>query len=83
MRTTFTTAVKAPDGDYERFRREVEATIADGDPDAAFLWDRVGHWAQADEDWIEAEACYRRAHELSPNEYGYCLGTALKFPQEV
>ena len=65
--------------DYERFRREVKATIADGHPDAAFLWDRVGHWAQADEDCIEAETCYRRAYELSPNEYGYCLGTALNF----
>ena len=65
--------------DYERFRRTVETMVGDGDPDAAFLWDRVGHWAQAAEDWIEAETCYRRAFALSPNEYGYCLGTALNF----
>ena len=67
--------------DYERFRRTVETMVGDGDPDAAFLWDRVGHWAQAAEDWIEAETCYRRAFALSPNEYGYCLGTALNFLQ--
>ena len=65
--------------DYERFRRTVEIMAADGDPDAAFLWDRVGHWAQAAGDWPEAEKCYRRAFELSPNKYGYCLGTALNF----
>ena len=67
--------------DYERFRRTVETTIADGDPDAAFLWDRVGHWAQAAGDWIEAETCYHRAFDLSPKRYGYCLGTALNFLQ--
>lgn len=67
--------------DYKRFRRKVETTIPDGDPDAAFLWDRVGHWAQASGDWTEAEACFRRAFELSPNKYGYCLGTALNFLQ--
>ena len=66
---------------YERFRRTVETVVGDGDPDAAFLWDRVGHWAQAAGDWIEAETCYRRAFALSPNEYGYCLGTALNFLQ--
>ncbi len=64
---------------YERFRQTVEIMAADGDPDAAFLWDRVGHWAQAAGDWAEAEKCYRRAFELSPNRYGYCLGTALNF----
>ena len=65
--------------DYEGFRRTVETLAADGEPDAAFLWDRVGHWAQTEEDWSEAETCYRRAFELSPSEYGYCLGTALNF----
>ena len=28
---------------------------------------------------MEAEKCYRKAFELSPTEYGYCLGTALNF----
>ena len=65
--------------DYDRFKHEVETTIRGGDVDAAFLWDRVGHWAQSARDWLEAETCYRRAFELSPNRYGYCLGTALNF----
>lgn len=65
--------------DYERFRRTVEIMATEGDPDAAFLWDRVGHWAQAAGDWPEAEKCFRKAFELSPNKYGYCLGTALNF----
>ena len=67
--------------DYDRFRRAVETTITEGDADAAFLWDRVGHWAQSAGDWTEAETCYRKAFELSPNSYGYCLGTALNFLQ--
>ncbi|MCY4398207.1 MAG: tetratricopeptide repeat protein [Gemmatimonadetes bacterium] len=65
--------------DYERFRKAAETLAADGDPDAALLWDRAGHWAQMAEDWQEAETCFRRAFQLSPNEYGYCLGTALNF----
>ena len=68
--------------DYERFKRTVEITVADGDADAAFFWDRVGHWAQAAGDWSEAEKCYRKAFERSPNKYGYCLGTALNFLQQ-
>ena len=66
--------------DYEWFRKAAETLAADGDPDAALLWDRAGHWAQMAGDW-EAETCYRRAFQLSPNEYGYCLGTALNFLQ--
>ena len=65
--------------DYERFKRAVERLVADGESNPAFLWDRVGHWAQAEANWAEAEASYRRAFDLSPNEYGYCLGTALNF----
>ena len=45
--------------------------------DAAFAWDRLGHWAQDEEDWEEAKRCYRNAYELAGGEYGYCLGTAL------
>lgn len=65
--------------DYERFKRTVDNLVTGGVPNPAFLWDRVGHWAQGENDWSEAEACYRRACALSPNEYGYCLGTALNF----
>ena len=64
---------------YEKFKRSVEELVARGAADPAFLWDRCGHWAQGNGDWGEAEECYRRAFELSEDEYGYCLGTALNF----
>ena len=67
------------DYNYEMFRDAVVHLIANGASDAAFLWDRAGHWAQDEENWSEAERCYRKAFELSPTEYGYCLGTALNF----
>lgn len=44
---------------------------------AAYLWDRLGHWAQEDEDWGEAERCFSAAYNLAGGHYGYCLGTAL------
>jgi tetratricopeptide (TPR) repeat protein len=64
---------------FNEFKRAVTQLITDGDPDPAFLWDRVGHWAQYDKDWEEAEDAYRKAYELEPTRYGYCLGTALNF----
>ena len=45
--------------------------------DAAFAWDRLGHWAQDEQNWEEAERCFRMAYELAGGHYGYCLGTAL------
>ena len=65
--------------DYDGFKHGVADVVANGAPNPAFLWDRAGHWAQDEEDWSEAEECYRKAYDLSPNEYGYCLGTALNF----
>ena len=47
--------------------------------DAAFAWDRLGHWAQDEGNWEEAERCFRMAYELAGDHYGYCLGTALNF----
>lgn len=47
--------------------------------DAAFLWDRLGHWAQDNSNWNEAEYCFRKAYDLEKGEFGYCLGTALLF----
>ena len=47
--------------------------------DAALPWDRLGHWAQDEGNWEEAELCYRKAYELAGGHYGYCLGTALNF----
>lgn len=64
---------------YKDFKIAVVQQIESGDPDPAYLWDRLGHWAQYDEDWIEAESAYRSAYELEPSRHGYCLGTALNF----
>jgi tetratricopeptide (TPR) repeat protein len=64
---------------FDEFKLEVTQLIERGDADPAFLWDRIGHWAQYDNDWAQAEVAYRRAHELEPRAYGYCLGTALNF----
>lgn len=65
---------------YLEFREEFREHIAKADDaDAALPWDRLGHWAQEEEDWDEAERCYRRAYDLDGGEYGYCLGTALLF----
>jgi tetratricopeptide (TPR) repeat protein len=64
---------------YDEFVAEVTAYLEDDSTDAAFLWDRAGHWAQADENWEQAAQQYRKAHALEPGSYGYCLGTALNF----
>lgn len=64
---------------FDGFKHAVVQLIENGDPDPAYLWDRVGHWAQYDKDWEEAERAYRKAYELKPARYGYCLGTALNF----
>jgi tetratricopeptide (TPR) repeat protein len=65
---------------YAEFREEFDRHIShvDGD-DAALPWDRLGHWAQGEGDWVEAERCFRKAYELEGGHYGYCLGTALNF----
>ena len=65
--------------DYARFVADVSAYLAIDSTEAAYLWDRVGHWAQSDGDWKEAEHQYRKAYLLEPDRYGYCFGTALNF----
>jgi len=63
---------------YTEFRGEFDCHIAHLDADGAALpWDRLGHWAQDEGDWTEAERCFRNAYELKGGHYGYCLGTAL------
>jgi len=65
---------------YTEFRGEFDEQIAHVDnEDAALLWDRLGHWAQDEGDWAEAERCFRKAFELNGGHYGYCLGTSLNF----
>ncbi|GGF11957.1 hypothetical protein GCM10011611_17010 [Aliidongia dinghuensis] len=66
---------------YARFRVEFDRQIehVDDKDEAAFLWDRLGHWAQDEANWIEAEFCFRKAFDLAGGHYGYCLGTALNF----
>jgi tetratricopeptide (TPR) repeat protein len=65
---------------YAAFRDEFERHVRHIDTDdAALPWDRLGHWAQDDGDWVEAERCFRKAYDLKGGHYGYCLGTALNF----
>ena len=68
-----------PECDYEEVKQTVANLVGRGVVNPPFLWDRAGHWAQNEGDWNEAERCYRKAYELSPAAYGYCLGTALNF----
>jgi tetratricopeptide (TPR) repeat protein len=62
---------------FPEFKAHAEALLRLPDVEAALVWDRVGHWAQTDDNWIEAEAAFRRAHELEPVRYAYCLALAL------
>lgn len=66
---------------YAEFRSEFDRHIphVTDNEDAALLWDRLGHWAQDEEDWPEAERCFRIAYDLGGGHFGYCLGTALNF----
>ena len=65
---------------YADFLDEFDRHIAHVDvEDAALPWDRLGHWAQDEGNWVEAERCFGKAYELEGGHYGYCLGTALNF----
>ncbi|KKL18188.1 hypothetical protein LCGC14_2478020, partial [marine sediment metagenome] len=68
-----------PGVDYQRYLADVSAFLAEETTDAAYLWDRAGHWAQVDGNWEQAEEQYRKAYVLEPDRYGYCLGTALNY----
>lgn len=63
---------------YGEFREIFDQNVDHIDLDhAALPWDRLGHWAQDEDDWTEAERCFRKAYELAGGEYGYCLAVAL------
>lgn len=65
---------------YRAFRTEFDEGIQHVQGEAAaYLWDRLGHWAQEEGNWEEAERCFRFAYDLGGGHYGYCLGTALNF----
>ncbi len=65
---------------YPAFKIEFETSIQYVEhEEVAYLWDRLGHWAQEDDNWEEAERCFRVAYDLAGGIFGYCLGTALNF----
>jgi tetratricopeptide (TPR) repeat protein len=65
---------------FAEFKAEFTPIIEAAEPESvAYLWDRLGHWAQEEDDWSEAESCFRKAYDLDGGDYGYCLGTALNF----
>jgi tetratricopeptide (TPR) repeat protein len=67
------------DMNFEKFKAAVMKLIDGKIADPAFLWDRIGHWAQTDRDWENAAEAFKTAYELKPERYGYCYGTALNF----
>lgn len=65
---------------YAEFRCEFDRLIGHvANSDAALPWDRLGHWAQDEGDWADAERCFRKAYHIDGGNYGYCLGTSLNF----
>ena len=65
--------------DFDQFKKTVADVVARGAQESSVLVGSSRSLAQDEKDWSEAESCYRKAFELSPEEYGYCLGTALNF----
>ena len=59
------------------FKELIAAYAVEHVEDVSFLWDRAGHWAQDDGDWITALNCYQNACEKEPSQYGYCLAVSL------
>lgn len=70
---------KAVTIDYARYISDVSEYLTIDSTDAAYFWDRIGHWAQVDKNWEAAEQYYRKAYSLEPERYGYCLGVTLNY----
>lgn len=66
------------DINFNSFKDQV-LELLDDVSNKAFWWDRIGHWAQYDKNWEAAKKYYQKSYELEPEQYGYCLGTALNF----
>lgn len=62
---------------FDSFKELISIYAVEHVEDVSFLWDRAGHWAQDDGDWINAVNCYQKAYEKEPNGYGYCLAVSL------
>lgn len=63
---------------FSQYEAQVAAFVTDTQSaSTAHLWDQVGHWAQIDRDWEQAEQYHRKAFDLEPEQYGYCLGVLL------
>ncbi|OCA53416.1 tetratricopeptide repeat protein [Photorhabdus namnaonensis] len=67
------------DIDYTEFKNRMLSILKhESNEQQAFILDRIGHWAQDEELWEEAEQYFRKAYELEPQgHYGYCLGVVL------
>jgi len=63
---------------YANLRKEFEAAFsALPEESLAFIWDRLGHVAQDEDNWPEAIVCFQKAYDLEGGDYEYCLGVAL------
>lgn len=61
---------------FEEMTKLAEAIARKEESAAGRIWDQLGHWAQRENDWIAAEAAYRRAFTIDKS-YTYCLAKAL------
>ncbi|EGM78773.1 tetratricopeptide repeat protein [Rheinheimera sp. A13L] len=62
---------------FDSFKELITVYASEHMENVSFLWDRAGHWAQYDGDWLNALKCYQKAYEKEPSKYGYCLAVSL------
>ncbi|RKG85116.1 tetratricopeptide repeat protein [Corallococcus sp. CA049B] len=61
---------------FKEMTKLAEAITLKSESTSGRLWDQLGHWAQREDDWIAAEAAFRRAL-ISDKKYSYCFARAL------